>query len=335
MSAAIQPAGDQKRLNCQPVRPARKLPSLAEDVREGLLAKKKQLSPKYFYDDHGSLLFDAICDTREYYPARTEDALLKSCADDIISTFRPAHIVELGSGVARKTRRLLDACEEHECYSTYWPFDVCESIVRGSAENLIDKYEWLNVNGLVGDYHAGFDHFPELDGCTLYVFLGGTIGNFEHDKAVKFLAELRDAMAEDDILLIGADRLKDEKLLHAAYNDSDGITAAFNLNILRVLNREVDANFEIDGFRHHAFFNDKDLQIEMHLVATRQQKVRLNALDEEIEFAKGESILTEISRKFTPESLDELLTEAGFCMYRHYEPDNGYFSLILAKPQSA
>lgn len=320
--------------HCEFVRPARAIPSLVEDVREGLLNSPRSLPPKYFYDDKGSRLFDAICDTEEYYPTRIEDALLKRSAMDIIASLQPRHVIELGSGTARKTRRLLDACEEQLCHATYWPFDVCESMVQGSAEALMDEYDWLRVRGLVGDYHAGFEHFPDLDGRSLFVFLGSTIGNLEHAEAVKFLRELRGVMGAGDSLLMGADRVKDADVLYAAYNDNEGLTAEFNLNVLHVLNREVDADFEVNAFEHKAIFNREDSRIEMHLVSKCDQMVKLTAMEETIIFRRGESILTEISRKFTPASLEALLAEAGFRIDRHYEAENGFFSLLLASPQS-
>jgi L-histidine N-alpha-methyltransferase len=301
-----------------------------EDVRESLLELPRTLSPKYFYDDHGSRLFDAICDTREYYPTRTEDALLAVHAAGIIATHRPEHVVELGSGAARKTRHIFDACETESCKAQYWPFDVCRGMIMDSAQQLAGEYDWLTINGLVGDYHAGLKHFPHFEGRTLYVFLGGTIGNFEHEQAVQLLSELRGVMGDDDLLLIGADRVKDHAVLNAAYNDSDGVTAEFNLNVLRVLNRELDADFDLDSFDHHAHFNAEQSRIEMHLVATENQCVQVNALDATIEFNVGETILTEISRKFTPETLEGLLTESGLELQQHFEPENQYFSLVLA-----
>lgn len=332
MSSSNASVKESASAHCEFVPPARVVPSLVDDVREGLLASPRSLPPKYFYDDKGSRLFDAICDTEEYYPTRTEDALLKQSAEDIISSLLPEHVVELGSGTSRKTRRLLDACEEHDCHATYWPFDVCKSMVQDSAEALVDEYDWLSVRGLVGDYHAGFEHFPGFEGRSLFVFLGSTIGNLEHVHAVEFLQELRSVMGPNDSLLMGADRVKDSTILHAAYNDSEGLTAEFNLNVLQVLNREVDADFEIDAFEHKAIFNREDSRIEMHLVSKREQTVNLTAMDETITFHEGESILTEISRKFTPDSLDALLKEAGFSIERHYEPRDGFFSLILSSP---
>lgn len=324
----------QERISCSKVPPARNIPDMHEDVRLSLLEQPRSLSPKYFYDDHGSRLFDAICDTREYYPTRTEDALLAAHAAGIIAAHRPENVVELGSGAARKTRHIFDACETESCKAQYWPFDVCRGMIMDSAQQLANEYDWLTINGLVGDYHAGLKHFPRFDGRTLYVFLGGTIGNFEHEQAVQLLSELRNVMGDEDMLLIGADRVKDHAVLNAAYNDSDGITAEFNLNVLRVLNRELGADFDLDSFHHRAHFNAEQSRIEMHLVAAVNQRVQVNALDATIEFNRGESILTEISRKFTPESLEGLLTEAGLTPHEHFEPANGYFSLVLAGRQA-
>lgn len=322
----------EPQFNCHKVTPAREVPSLLDDVKQGLLEEPRRLPAKYFYDDHGSQLFDKICDTQEYYPTRTEDALLEEVASEIIRLSKPQHVVELGSGTSRKTRRLLTACEEHNCEVTYWPFDVCEEIVKEASANLLDEYHWLDVKGLVGDYNAGLENLPALNGNSLYVFLGGTIGNFEHEHGVAFLKELRRTMSKNDRLLMGADRVKDTNILNAAYNDQLGITAAFNLNLLNVLNREIEADFDSDKFRHHAFFNKAESRIEMHLVATEQQTVTLPALDEKIQFDKGDTILTEISRKFTLKSLTEMLQEAGFAVTKHFSPENNYFSLVLAAP---
>ncbi|MCK4742608.1 MAG: L-histidine N(alpha)-methyltransferase [Sulfuriflexus sp.] len=324
----------EPRLNCQKVLPTRSVPSLLDDVKQGLLQVPRRLPAKYFYDEHGSQLFDKICDTHEYYPTRTEDSLLENAAEDIIKHCQPAHLVELGSGTSRKTRRLFDACEKHDHQVKYWPFDVCEEMVKKASESLVDEYHWLDVNGLVGDYNAGLKHLPELPGRSLYVFLGGTIGNFAHDEGVAFLSELRQSMSADDMLLMGADRIKDEGILNSAYNDKEGITAAFNLNLLNVLNKEVEADFDSEKFKHHAFFNQDESQIEMHLIATEQQTVKLQALETEILFEEGDSILTEISRKFTQTSLSNMLKEAGFALTKHFSPENNYFSLVLASPEA-
>jgi L-histidine N-alpha-methyltransferase len=320
------------RLTSRKVAPIRPVPGILEDAAAGLLRSPRSVPPKYFYDDLGSRLFDAICETREYYPTRTEESLLARHARDIIALARPAHILEFGSGTARKTRQLFNACNHCRESTAYWPFDVCESMLLESGYQLVEDYDWLTVNALVGDYLGGLHHLPRLDGRCLYLFLGGTIGNFPEQEAAEFLDEVRDLMTPDDFLLLGADRVKEPAILHAAYNDGAGITAKFNLNLLRVLNRELDADFRLDGFQHEALFNPLDEQIEMYLVSKREQTVTLRALDETLELADGERILTEISRKFTPPGLEAMLGRAGFDIQCHFEPENGFYSLLLARP---
>lgn len=321
-----------QRLTSRRIAPIRPVPDILEDASAGLLQAPRSLPPKYFYDDRGSRLFDAICETPEYYPTRTEEGLLARHAGDIIALAKPRHIVEFGSGTARKTRQLFDACQRRQSTS-YWPFDVCESMLLESGQQLVEDYDWLTVNALVGDYLGGLLHLPRLDGRCLYLFLGGTIGNFTETQAGEFLRDVRAVMKPEDFLLLGADRVKEADVLHAAYNDDAGITAEFNLNLLRVLNRELDAGFRLDGFRHEALFNPAAAQIEMYLVSNCGQSVRLGALDRTLELAQGERILTEISRKFTAPGLEAMLRRAGFDVCRHFEPGNGYFSLLLARPQ--
>ncbi|MGI8739920.1 MAG: L-histidine N(alpha)-methyltransferase [Gammaproteobacteria bacterium] len=321
------------KFTCQHVPPERSLPSLAEDTRAGLLTPPRSLSPKYFYDSYGSELFDQICVTPEYYVTRTEDALLAAQGGDIIDLARPEHIVELGSGASRKTHHLLEACEARDMRCTYWPYDVCESILIEAGQRLMGAYRWLDVNALVGDYHAGFKHLPDPEGRRLFAFLGSTIGNFDRPQAIALLSELRAKMRDGDSLLLGADRVKDKSVLLAAYNDAAGVTAAFNLNVLRVLNRELDADFELEHFDHQARYNEDARQMEMYLIAGREQTATLRAIDTELSLGAGERILTEISRKFTVEDLTQLLHEAGFQPGGHYEPLNEYFSLMLAHPR--
>lgn len=324
--------GNDERFHCRRVRPGRPLPDLAEDARRGLLATPRALPPKYFYDARGSRLFDRICATPEYYPTRTEAALLAWHAPEIVAATRPAHIIELGSGTARKTRHLFDACQAQGRACVYWPFDVCETTLHQTGRALTGEYDWLWVRALAGDYLAGLDDLPAADGVRLFVFLGGTIGNFTAAEATEFLAGVRRCMRPDDRLLLGADRVKDHTVLHRAYNDAAGITAAFNLNLLRVLNRELRADFDLGGFAHEALYNPEAAQIEMYLVAKRAQRIRLSALGQAIRFVAGERVLTEISRKFTTESLGALCGAAGLAIERHYQPGNGYFSLVLTRP---
>lgn len=324
----------EPRIACETVARTREVPSLIDDVELGLLTAPRVLPPKYFYDEYGSKLFDKICETVEYYVTRTEDALLKECAEAIIDQASPDDILELGSGTSRKTRRLLDACESLGFCPTYSPYDISQETLHETAQGLIEEYDWLEINILIGDYEGGLAHLPKSDGRRLFCFLGSTIGNFEHDKAVAFLKDIRGRMNRNDLLLLGADRVKDGDVLHAAYNDSEGLTAAFNLNLLKVLNEEVEADFDLGRFEHRAIFNRDKSRIEMHLISRSDQTVRIGALDASIQVGSGETILTEISRKFTDESLGAMLNAAGFSTSAHFTPANNYFSLVLARPQS-
>lgn len=316
---------------CTSVRPARKVPDIAEDVRVGLLSLPRSLPPKYFYDERGSQLFEQICDTPEYYPTRTEEKLLLHHSKEIIAQVKPAEIMELGSGNAQKTRQLFDACEQTDHRCSYAPLDVCEPMLESVSEQLQADYGWLDVNPLVGDYHAGLEHLPKASGTRLYVFLGGTIGNFFPEQARDFINEVKATMRPGDYLLLGADRVKDNNVLDAAYNDEQGVTAAFNLNVLNVLNRELKADFNPDNFQHKAEFNTGHNRIEMHVVSNCDHKVNLQKMDEEITFHQGDSILTEVSHKFTADSLEELVEVSGLNIRKHYEPDDKYFSLVLAE----
>ncbi len=317
---------------CRPVRPTKLAPSLLEEVAAGLFAARKQLPPKYFYDDRGSELFDRICDEPEYYPTRTEDALLKQSAKDIVGRVEPSQIIEFGSGMSRKICHLFDACSELECYPTYVPFDVCDDVLIKSGYELTRKYEWLEVAPLSGDYTAGLGNLPIGSGQNLLMFLGGTIGNFTEEQGIAFLTEIRTLMSSSDWLLLGADRVKDPDVLHAAYNDVAGVTAEFNLNLLDVLNRELGANFDRGNFEHYAFYNPDGNQIEMHLVCVDDQEVWFELLERSLIVKEGEGIRTEISRKFTRGSLEHLLGSAGFEVQSHYEASSHLYSVVLARP---
>lgn len=314
-----------------PVPATRAVPTLAQDAQAGLLTRPRSLPPKYFYDEIGSRLFESICQTPEYYPSRTEAALLEEHAGKIIEYCQPEHLIELGSGSARKTRFLLDACAAQQQHCVYWPFDVAEDMLMSSAEQLVKDYRWLTVRGLVGDYNGGLDNLPlPKQGRRLIAFLGGTIGNFEPEDAQAMLSEVRALMRPDDFLLLGADRVKDERVLEAAYDDAQGHTASFNLNVLNVLNRELDADFPIEDFTHRAVFNTEQARIEMRLRAGKAQTVRLGKLDTQIEIEAGEEILTEVSRKFTRESLEAMLASAGLFVQEHLEAPQGAYSLVIA-----
>jgi L-histidine N-alpha-methyltransferase len=302
--------------------------TLADDVRSGLALPCKTLPPKYFYDDLGSALFDRICDQIEYYPTRTEHALLARIAGRLLSILQPTDLIELGSGAARKTRVVLDAAERAGLELRYVPLDVNATMLRESAEALLDRYPWLQVHGVVTDYEQ---HLAIPDGARrLVLYLGGTIGNFLDLPARRFLRSIAHQLRPGDHLLLGADLVKSTDLLNAAYNDRAGITADFNLNMLRVLNRELDADFDLEAFEHVAFFNERLSQIEMHLRSRRAQQIHLRALDLTVRFEAGELLCTEVSRKFTRSSLSSLLEDCGFALREWYTPENNFFALALA-----
>lgn len=331
MGTISRTAGRASAVRCVPVAPARHVPGLEEDSRAGLLRSPRTLPPKYLYDERGAELFNRICETPEYYPTRTEDAMLRQHGGEIITLVRPDCLIEPGSGSSSKTANLFDACERHGHRCVYAPFDICEPALLAAAGKLQDRYEWLEVRPLLGDYHAGLEHLPRFDGVRMFLFLGGTIGNFTPDDARAFLGEISRCMAPGDYLLLGADRIKDPAVLNAAYNDAQGITALFNLNVLQVLNRGLGANFRADNFAHMAVYSNDLNRIEMYLVSRLDQEIDLGSLDAGIRLECGERILTELSYKYDFDELETLQEQAGLRIIRHYEPENRYFSLVLAR----
>ncbi|MCC6708373.1 MAG: L-histidine N(alpha)-methyltransferase [Gammaproteobacteria bacterium] len=317
---------------CEAVAATRAVPSLWDDVARGLFSTPRHLPAKYFYDERGSQLFDQICNVPEYYPTRTENALLAEVAGDIIARAMPASIIELGSGMSRKTHHLLEACARQDCYASYAPFDVCDEVLLLAGERLMHEFPWLTVQPLSGDYSAGLARLPRRSERNLVAFLGGTIGNFSASESHAFLSELRAFMGPDDRLLLGADRVKRPEALHAAYNDFAGVTAEFNRNVLRVINHELGADFDLERYAHYAYFNPLESQIEMHLVAMAPQRVKFAVNDAVLELREGDTIRTEISRKFTRSSLEAMVCDAGFAVERHYESRAPAFSLVLARP---
>lgn len=325
---------DDTRFTIASVAPGREPSTLADDVLNGFEQAPRQLPPKHFYDERGSALFDRICDTPEYYPTRTEAALIEGQGRAIVAATRPQHIIELGAGTSRKTDALLAACEGEGVEPCYWPYDVCEGVLRQTAERLLPKFPWLRVNALVGDYTAGLENLPRPQGRCLYVFLGGTLGNFEPDPARTLLADIRGHMEPEDALLLGTDRVKARSVLEAAYNDAAGVSAEFNRNVLHVINSELDADFVPDDFRHEAVFNEAASRMEMYLIAQRPQTVAVGALGRSYQFSEGEGIFTEISRKFTTERLRQELAAGGLALAEEWQDPDGYFSLTLSRRAS-
>jgi L-histidine N-alpha-methyltransferase len=328
MLDALKTNSDRFQLNR--LSPGQHLSSLAEDVHSGLTSCPRALPPKYFYDERGSKLFDQICQTDEYYLTRAESALLRKHAEEIVATVRPTAIVEYGSGTSEKTELLIQAANQHDDWLHYLPLDVCEEILIESSERLLDKYPWLSIDAWHGDFLQDMQQFKNGHKRSLYTFLGSSLGNFSYEEAGRFLRDVRNTADDQDWFLLGVDMVKDYDVLNAAYNDSNGYTAAFNLNVLNVLNQALDGNFDITAFEHHAFFDVDKSRIEMNLRSCCQQTVTLRDIDLQIEFADGEHIITEYSRKYTEASIQKLLTSAGFSPQHIFAGDNNEFMLILS-----
>jgi L-histidine N-alpha-methyltransferase len=305
--------------------------TLAEDALDGLTAPLKQVAPKYFYDGRGAALFDEICELPEYYPTRTERAILEAQADRIVASSHVGELVELGSGSATKTRLLLDAMHRAGLLRRYIPVDVHEASVRASAEQLISEYERLSIHGLIGDFERHLDRLPSPSARRLVAFLGGTIGNFRPGSRRRFLRTIAELLRPEDRLLLGTDLVKDRGTLIRAYDDAAGVTAEFNLNMLRVLNRELGADFDPGAFEHVVLYDERNDWIEMRLRAKRPQAVTVRAIDLSVDFAAGEDLLTEISAKFTRERLEADLAAAGLELTDWFTDERGWFALSLAR----
>ena len=305
---------------------------LAEDVLDGLTRPFKELPPKHFYDSRGSELFERICELPEYYPTRTELEILRAQGEAIVRRARPVELVELGSGATTKARLLLDAMASQGTLRRYVPVDVSERMVREAAVELAGDYPGLSVHGVVGDFERHLDRIPPPDGGPrLVALLGGTIGNFPPGSRRRLLREVARLLGPDDHLLMGTDLVKDPAILEAAYDDSAGVTAEFNRNILRVVNRDLDADFDPGGFDHVAFFDRRREWIEMRLRAREACAVRVAALDLEVEFEPGEELRTEISAKFTPERIRSDCAAAGMELEHLWTDERRLFGLSLAR----
>lgn len=310
--------------------------SLADDVLDGLTKPFKELPPKHFYDARGAELFDRICELPEYYPTRAERTILEQRSADIAALTGAGELVELGSGTAAKTRLLLSALYDGGTLRRYVPIDVTERMVRDCAEALVGEYPGLAVHGIVGDFERHLVHVPAPEAPRIVAFLGGTIGNFTPGSRRRFLRGLAKLLRPgQDFLLLGTDLVKDPGMLEAAYDDRAGVTADFNRNVLRVINRELGADFDVDAFEHVAFFDHEREWIEMRLRAQRRMTVRIAALDLEIEFAAREELRTEISAKFTPERLSGDLAAAGLELVDVLTDPDERFALSLSRPIDA
>lgn len=305
--------------------------ALERDVRRGLTSVPKDLPPKWFYDDVGCELFDAITRSPEYYPTETERRILRDNAAAIVAASGARTLVELGSGTSDKTRVLLDElCRDDDAVG-YVPFDVAGPTLRAAAQRLCVQYPALRVHGVVGDFDRHLPAIPVLPfGPRVVAMLGGTIGNYPPEPRAALLDVIAGLLGTEDTLLLGVDLVKDPSRLVAAYDDTAGITAAFNRNVLSVLNRELSANFDPSAFAHRAVWVSDSSWIEMRLVATRPTKVRVDALDLTVAFEEGEEMRTEISAKFTRDRITEDLAAAGLELREWWTDPAGDFALLLA-----
>ncbi|GIJ09455.1 L-histidine N(alpha)-methyltransferase [Micromonospora andamanensis] len=304
--------------------------SLRRDVRLGLTATEKWLPPKWFYDSRGSELFDEITRLPEYYPTRAERAVLAERAVEVAELTGAKTLIELGSGSSEKTRLLLDAFTQRGGLGTFVPLDVSVSALAGSTATLTADYPGLRVRGIVGDFTRHLDHLP-TGGRRLVIFLGGTIGNLLPAERAEFVAAMRAALEPGDWLLVGTDLVKDPAVIVPAYDDAAGVTAEFNRNVLRVLNRELDADFDPAAFAHVALWNPAQEWIEMRLRAERAMRVRV--LDLDVDFAAGEDLRTEVSAKFRPAGIAGELAAAGFRTERFWTDPDGLFGVTLARAE--
>ena len=308
--------------------------TLREEIRNGLTSYPKSLPPKLFYDRAGSALFDRITGLPEYYLTRAERRLIASAGAEIMDLAQPEEIVELGPGSTAKVKSLLETSNGRRRVSRYVPFDFDPGVVEQAVETMSDAFPDIRSDGVIGDMQQHLEQLPLVHGRRMIAFLGSTIGNLHAEQRLAFLAEVRRLLSPGDHLLLGVDLVKDTSIVEAAYNDSEGVTAAFNHNVLNVVNEAAGADFDPDAFDHRAFYDSDADRIEMHLVSREPQTVRLRDLALVIRFEHGETIWTESSYKFTRRSTEETLLGGGLKLLNWYPDPNPGFALALAGPKS-
>jgi L-histidine Nalpha-methyltransferase len=309
---------------------------LIREVQRGLVRRPRSLPPWIFYDARGSEIFEQITQLPEYYPTRTERSILASCSDAIIDAACPdkseaLRLVELGAGTASKTTILLDAAARLQSEVLYAPVDVSSDALDVACETIATFLPEICVSPIVANYVTHPPQLESFDGTTLGLYIGSSIGNFTPEEARTILRNLRSQLQSGDALLLGVDMVKDEPTLVAAYDDRDGVTAEFNVNMLHRLNRELDADFDTAKFRHRVLWNTALSRIEMHLESTRDQRVRIAAAELDVYFAKGERIHTENSHKFTDATIRTLLRDGGFEAEQTWADERGWYSVTLAR----
>lgn len=307
---------------------------LGSEVRDGLAARPKHLSPWLFYDARGSELFEQITELPEYYVTRTERAILAAHAHEIVQQAAGQDrlaVIELGAGTASKTGLILEAAAAHQATVDYYPIDVSESALVEARRHLELELPAVRVHPRVGDYTDGLGRIDAPGMRKLVLYIGSSIGNFEPEDATALQTAVRGELAPGDFLLLGADQVKSESVLLAAYDDAQGVTAAFNKNVLRRINDELQATFHLDDFDHEARWNPEKARIEMHLRSRRTHTVRIPGLDLAVSFAEGETIHTENSYKFTDARILAMLKAAGFVLRREWKDEQGWFAVYLAQ----
>ena len=303
-----------------------------QDVIVGLQQPQKSLPPRYFYDGKGSQLFEAICELPEYYPTRTEAGILEQYSAQIVDRTQAKELVELGSGSSTKTRYLFDAYQNLDLPLEYVPVDVSGSMLSATAESLLSDYPQLTIQGKVATYAQALHQLAERNlGRRTIAFLGSSIGNFNSLECDRFLDRVRSALNSRDYFLLGIDLQKPVEILEAAYNDAQGVTAAFNLNMLQHLNSRFEGNFCLDNFKHQAIYNQSENQIEMYLISQEAQTVDLKSLNLTIQLNKEEKILTEISRKFNLDRMTQYLSDRQLNLVHTYTDEQQWFGLLLCQ----
>src|SRR5215831_2688352 len=307
--------------------------TMADEVRRSLMRQPRELPCRYFYDDHGSALFDQITELPEYYLTRAETGILQKHGRQIALMAQPAAIVELGAGSCTKSRLLIAPAHELGSLRHFVPFDISLGPVQQAAKELLNDFLGLHVYGVVGEFETHLEEIPRL-GRQLLLFLGSTIGNLDDAEQVGFLRRVRGIMAAEDSLLLGVDLVKDERTLNAAYDDSLGVTAEFNRNLLAVINRELGADFDLGRFQHTARYDPRRTRMEMYLRSISPQRVQIPGADLVVDLEEGEAIRTEISVKFTRESIERSMSEAGLETRAWFTDAQQRFATVLAVPAS-
>jgi L-histidine N-alpha-methyltransferase len=307
-------------------------PAYALDVREGLTASPKHLPAKLFYDEAGSQLFEQITELPEYYLTRTERSILERYAVDILRQAGSSlTLVELGAGTATKTCILIEELVQRQSRTLFYPIDVSASALDEAVRNLSRQFPTLRVNPIVADYTGGVPAISRISGRKLVLYIGSSIGNFEPPQAIRVLRRIRQTLRPGDALLLGADFAKSSKILVPAYDDAQGVTAAFNKNILARLNRELEADFDLDAFRHVALWNRRCSRMEIYLESTADQAVFVPAIDLDVKFKAGERLHTENSYKYTAAMIESILHESGFTLEHTWCDRKKWFGVHLAR----